>query len=1032
MKSDTTRKYWRSFDERNQTDAYKAEVSREFQDELDVSTPEPEGTSRRGFLGWVGASLAASGLAGCDAIRRPAEKILPYSVAPEEILPGIPQYYASVTHVGGEVVGVLVESHEGRPTKVEGNPLHRGSLGALSALHQSQVLDLYDPQRLRATAANGRALSTAEARALLAEKGAAWAGKRVAFLAEGVPSPQLARLRAAALARFAGAQWFTYESVSDDHQRAATQAVFGEALRPVYGFAGAKTILSLDADFLGGEGPAVAAARQWADTRRVGANKDASALSRLYAVEASFSLTGSNADHRVRASHAQVEAFAIAVAGQLGVSAPAASVALEDRQVKAAAAVAADLRASGAGALVLAGRKQPPVVHALAAAMNAALGASVRYYPDARRAPDALGDMAAAKALVAALSAGEVDALVILGGNPAYAFPADAKLADAVKKAGEVVYLADMANETTAALDAAKAVVVPRAHYLEAWGDLAHVDGQVALQQPLIQPLHAALSELELLAALLGDKDAKGYDLVRGAWKDATGAVGFHKRWRRWLHEGVVDDAHAAFAASPKAPSGLGGLTATAAAAPAADKLDVLFVPSHNLFDGRFANNSWQQEVPDPLTKITWDNAALLSPATAKALGVVERPVDSDFAVDMVEVTLNGATLKTAAWVMPGLADNTVVLTLGYGREFKNYLPYQEGSYNDSTVYGFDVGPLRASAAPFAASGAKVTKVEGSYFIAAVQRYDNSRQHSIEGFENMERPKIVRETTVAGYAENPTFAKPGIIQHGAPMPDKTKFAVLHPEAKSIYGDFDYSQGHQWGMVIDLSTCTGCNACMVACVAENNIPMVGKDQVRRGREMHWIRMDRYFTGDDANPEVVHQPIACQQCETAPCENVCPVAATVHSPEGLNDMVYNRCIGTRYCANNCPLKVRRFNFYNYSKGQDELIHMQRNPNVTVRFRGVMEKCTYCVQRINKGKRNAALNPEVKQQIIDRITPACAQGCPTKAITFGDINNPKSEVAQLKAAALDYVLLSELNLQSRTSFLAKVRNPNPSFPG
>ena len=1024
MKSDTTRKYWRSFDERNQTAAYQAEVSREFQDELDVSTPEPEGTSRRGFLGWVGASLAASGLAGCDAIRRPVEKILPYSVAPEEILPGLPQYYATATHIGGEVVGVLVESHEGRPTKVEGNPLHRGSLGALSAQHQAQVLDLYDPQRLRATAANGKTLSAAEAKALLAEKGSSWAGKRVAFLAEATPSVQLSRLRAAALAKFAGAKWFTYEAVSDDNQRAAMMAVFGEALRPVYGFSSAKAILSLDADFLAGEGPAVAAARQWAETRRVGANKSAAHISRLYAVEANFSLTGSNADHRVRASHAQVESFAFAVASHLGVAAPAASVALDERQVKAAKAVADDLKASGAGALVLAGRNQPAVVHAVAAAVNAALGASVKYYPDARRAADAQGDMASAKALAAALNAGEVDALVIIGGNPAYSFPADVKFGEAVKKAGEVVYLADMANETTAALDAAKSVVAPRAHYLESWGDLVHIDGQVALQQPLIQPLHAALSDLELLAALLGDKDAKGYDIVRGAWKDATGAVGFHKRWRRWLHEGVVDDAHAAFSSSSKSASGLGGLAATAATAPASDKLDALFVPSHNLFDGRFANNSWQQEVPDPLTKITWDNAALLSPATAEKLGVTDE--------DMVTVTLNGSSVKMAAWRLPGLADNTVVLTLGYGREFKNYLPYHEGSYNTSTVAGFDVTPLRASGAAFAASGATVAKTGDTYVIAAVQRHDNSRQHSIEGFENMERPKIVREATVAAYAENPTFAKPGIIKHGEPMPDKTKFAVLHPEAKSIFGDFDYSTGLQWGMVIDLSTCTGCNACMVACVAENNIAMVGKDQVRRGREMHWIRMDRYFTGDEHNPEVVHQPLSCQQCETAPCENVCPVAATVHSPEGLNDMVYNRCIGTRYCANNCPLKVRRFNFYNYSKGQDELVHMQRNPNVTVRFRGVMEKCTYCVQRINKGKRNAALNPEASQQIIDRITPACAQGCPTKAITFGDINNPKSEVAQLKAAALDYVLLSELNLQSRTSFLAKVRNPNPSFPG
>jgi molybdopterin-containing oxidoreductase family iron-sulfur binding subunit len=636
--------------------------------------------------------------------------------------------------------------------------------------------------------------------------------------------------------------------------------------------------------------------------------------------------------------------------------------------------------------------------------------------------------MASIKALAAALNAGQVDALIMLGVNPVYTAPADVDFAAALKKAKKVVYLSDQANETTEALDAKTTITIPQSHSFEAWGDLVAIDGQVSIQQPLIAPLFESMSELEVLANLLGETETSGYKITRGAWKNAVGAVGFHKKWRRWLHAGVLTDDLAPIKSSTAASRGLAGLKSSGGSAPSADKLDVLFVAGHNSYDGRFANNAWLQELPDPMTKIAWDNAALLSPATAKAMGIEDE--------DMVKVSVNGKAIDSVAWVMPGQADHTVVLTLGYGRPFQNYLKYHKGAYHNSDITGFDVNPVRSSASAFFAAGGSVSKNGGTYDVAAVQRYANSRQEP--GFD-FEARALVREASVDEYKSNPTFSKPGIIIHGEEMPKKELFSVLHPPEVSIFGDHNYEKGHQWGMVIDLNTCTGCNACMVACVSENNISMVGKDQVRRGREMHWIRMDRYFVGDDAEPEIVHQPIACQQCETAPCENVCPVAATVHSPEGLNDMVYNRCIGTRYCANNCPFKVRRFNFYNYSKAPEDPIeakkfetyHMQRNPNVTVRFRGVMEKCTYCVQRINKGKRRAALNPEVKQQIIDRITPACAQGCPTKAITFGDLNNDKSEVARLKRTARDYRILTELNMQARTSFLAKIRNPNPNFP-
>ena len=1031
MKREEMRKYWRSREELHQTPSFVEAAEHEFADELDISSPEPEGTSRRGFLGWVGASLAASGLSGC--IRRPEEKILPYSVAAEEILPGIPQYYASTSHLGGDVVGVLVESHEGRPTKMEGNPLHRSNAGGLNNFHQSMVLDLYDPQRLRSSKIEGKEKSLDEAKAHIRTVGilAKTGNKKVAVLAEAIPSLQIDRLRSQLKRDFSNAQWYTYESVSDDNQRTAMQAVFGKAVRPRYSFktanAQANVVLSLDSDFLGMEGPSVSYAKEWAETRRLDQqDPKQSKLSRLYAVEARYSVTATNADHRIRVSHAEVEAFACAVAQGLGIPGPSSAVKLSATQSKAVQAIVADLKANQGASLVLAGRGQSPAVHALAALMNQKLGAAqnlVKYYPDYRRASDAQGDMDSIQALTTALNAGQVDALVILGVNPVYTAPSNVKFADALKKAGQVIYLADQNDETAraiGALDAKKGAIIPRAHFLEAWGDLVAIDGQVALQQPLIQPIHGALSEIEVLSMFVGEAEAKGYKVVRNAWKSKTGASGFHKRWRRWLHEGVLEDQHAPFSAISAQAASLGGLQVSGAKAPSAGSMDVLFFAGHNSFDGRFANNSWLQELPDPLTKITWDNAALLSPATAKALGVEDE--------DMVKVSVGGASIESVAWIMPGQADNTVALTLGYGRKFENYLPYQQGSYNSSDAPGFDVNALRSTQNPYAVSGAQVAKMGETYDVAAVQRYANSRQEP--GFDFERRP-LVREASLDDYKKTPGFASPGIIKHGEEMPDSSKHALLHPPAKSIFGDFDYSKGLQWGMVIDLNTCTGCNACMVACVAENNISMVGKDQVRRGREMHWIRMDRYFVGTDENPEIVHQPIACQQCETAPCENVCPVAATVHSPEGLNDMVYNRCIGTRYCANNCPLKVRRFNFYNYAKGQDELFHMQRNPNVTVRFRGVMEKCTYCVQRINKGKRRAALNPEVAQQIIDNINPACAQGCPTQAITFGDINNPKSAVARLKKTARDYILLSELNLQSRTSFLAKIRNPNPQFP-
>jgi molybdopterin-containing oxidoreductase family iron-sulfur binding subunit len=752
MKSDTTRNYWRSRAELQHTPAYQAEVANEFQEELDISAPEPDGTSRRGFLGWVGASLAASGLTGCDIIRRPVERILPYSRAPEEFLPGIPQYYATAAQVAGEVVGMLVENHEGRPTKVEGNPVHRGNYGGLSNLQQSIIFDLYDPQRLRAPSAGGHRQTLSDAKIHVKVRAAALKSenKRVAVLAESSTSVQRARLRDQLLSEFKGSEWFTYESVSDDNQRAGMKMVFNEPLRPRYSFAEkgegdkftpkAKVIVSLDNDFLGTEALSVAYSREWVETRRVdGVDVKDASMSRLYAVEARYSLTGSNADHRVRLQHAQVESFAISIAKQLGISVGDAGAAqLNGEHAKIASCIVDDLQKYQGAGLVLAGRNQPPVVHALAALINEKLGAHgnlVKYYPDVRRRGDAAGDMESISTLAKRLDAGQVDALIILGGNPAYSAPADLEFAQKLAKAGEVIYLADQSNETTESLSAsskASLSVIPRSHALEAWGDVVGLDGQVSIQQPMVQPLHESISEIELLSAFLG-QEAKGYQIVRKAWREKVGSVGFHKLWRRWLHAGVLEDGQVAFPASSKKPSNSGGLKPSGAVASKDDQMDVLFYAGYNSYDGRYANNPWLQELPDPMTKITWDNAAILGPKTARKLGVQDE--------DMVEVKVNGQSIKSVAWIMPGQADNTVVLHLGYGRAFKNHIPYHIGKYNDSEITGFNVNPLRASASAFALSGGVVTKTGDTYVVAAVQRHDNSRQYS--EFDVGKRPKLV-------------------------------------------------------------------------------------------------------------------------------------------------------------------------------------------------------------------------------------------------------------------------------------------------
>lgn len=1046
-------KYWRSLDELQQSASWEQAVADEFTGDLEVE--EMDGTTRRHFLGIMGASMAMSGLAGC--VRRPVDHILPYAEMPENVLPGVPTWYATAYNVGGDVAGLLVESNEGRPTKVEGNPAHPVNMGRTNSLDQGSVLDLYDPARLK-TPRKGMAPATWDAAADFVKDHfdglAKNSGRGLAVISQVNPSPSYYDLRRRFLSRFPQAKWYTYESVSYDNERAGLQAAFGRPLRPLYRLNRAWVVVSLDADLLCTERNGVSNANLWSTLRTVDKKDDE--LSRLYTVEGTYSVTGSNADHRLRLRPSQIEAFTFALAGELlalgGVFMPAdirsaipeRSKGLDEKAMAFAKAVAADLkdnrtiRGGVRTGVVVPGRRQSAMVHACAAAINAAIGAigaTVDYYVDyTRNDPkldttpmpgdkSGLGDMAGIKALTASLNAGEVETLLVLGGNPVYDAPGDLAFGEAFGKAKTSIHLADQPNETAKKASWA----LPRAHYLEAWGDLVALDGTVSIQQPLIEPLYGAWSEIELLARALGDQIIDGHGLVRGYWKKAVGkqqggsARGFFKRWRKWLHDGMHHDVQLVGTLRPteRTPRGMAGLTAAPAAPEAGPRsLELAFVEDTHLYDGRYANNAWLQEAPDPMTKLVWDNVVCLSPATAAALSVSNQ--------DRVSIEVGGKSVDGVAWVQPGLADHMATVTLGYGRRFDNYLPY-----HDEGTVGFDVNPLRSADSPNVLYGAVVAKRTGSYPLATVQPYDR-----LEPGFGYERRPFVRETTVAAYRKDPQFAKPGIIEHGKPFPQGK--LVAHPPTRALHDDpISYETGRQWGMVIDLNTCTGCNTCIVACVSENNIMAVGKDQIRRGRDMHWIRMDRYFTTnekDPDNPHVVHQPMVCQQCEMAPCENVCPVAATVHSPEGLNDMVYNRCIGTRYCANNCPFKVRKFNFYNYAKGQPETYHMVRNPDVTVRFRGVMEKCTYCTQRITRGKRraNEAPTPESKRKEIAAITPACAQACPSGSIVFGDINDKESRVAKLKAHDRDYGLLTELNIRPRTSYLAKVRNPNPKLVG
>ena len=1021
LQSKTGRQYWRTLEELAEDPNFEELLHREFPRQ--APSEWDEGVDRRDFLKLMAASLAFAGLSGCG--RAPEQHIVPYVKQPDGLILGKAQFYATAMPLGADAIGLLVESHEGRPTKIEGNPDHPSSLGATNAFAQASVLNLYDPDRAQTVTNLGEIKTWSQfldaAQALAAEfRGTQGEGLRI--LTGLVTSPMLAAQIQSLLSAFPLAKWHQWEPALGDGAREGAKLAFGGYVNTVYRVEKADVILSLDSDFLGSGPGHIRYAREFSRRRKLDqfaeADRKNTEMNRLYVVEPTPSVTGATADHHLPLRASEVELFARALAAKLGLG---GSAQLPPPAEKWLEAIAKDLQLHKGASLVVAGEHQPEEVHALTHAINAALGnvGQTLYYTEPVEAhpvnhPDSLRE------LCADIDANRVETLLILGVNPVYTAPHDVDFVSKLKfdqkqqrkKIQTVIHVSSHFDETSEYCD----WHVAESHYLETWGDVRAFDGTVSVVQPLIGPLYRTHSAREVLAAFSDKPGVTDYDSVRDRLKAANPSVDFEKFWRKTLNDGVV--AGSAFApinvslkfnpASLPAPKAASG-----------GELEFIFRPDPCVYDGRFANNGWLQELPKPVTKLTWDNAALVSPKTAETLGLTHSIASrggehGKIYSNIIDIDLSNSKVTAAAWILPGQADGVVVLPLGYGRKRAGYT---------GTNKGFNAYAVRASSALWivTAPSSVIKKTGEDYPLACTQYHFN-----------MEGRQILETGTLEEYRKNPSFAHDDEEYKGK----KSGELTLYKEEENPYDKVQY----RWAMAIDLNSCNGCNACVVACQSENNIAVVGKEQVMRGREMHWIRIDRYYKAKSAtndpstysesleNPETFFQPVPCQQCENAPCEQVCPVGATVHSAEGLNDMTYNRCIGTRYCSNNCPYKVRRFNFLRFQDWETPQFKLLRNPEVTVRSRGVMEKCTYCVQRIT----NARIEAEKKNQPIrdGAIVTACEQACPTQAIVFGNANDPNSRVSKLRAQQRNYTILGELNARPRTTYLAAVRNPNPEL--
>ncbi len=1075
------RTYWRSLEELAGDDEFNGFLEREFprQAPRDMAP-----LARRDFLKLMGASLALAGVSGCAF--QPAEQIVGYVKAPEDMIPGVPQFYATAMTMGGYAIGLLAESNMGRPTKIEGNPSHPSSLGATDIFAQASILGLYDPGRskaLRKLRDNATWEDFTGAVQELATQLQGTGGAGFHLLTETITSPTLGNQIAQLKAAFPQMQWHQYEPNTRDGARAGTQQAFGVPTHLVYHFDRADRVLSLDSNFLGDEPGSVRYARDFTDRRR--ARQGTKNINRMYMVESTPTITGAMADHRLAVSGSAVQTIAQALAAKIGAPGVNAPEGLNQTQQKWVDACAADLKTAQGRAVVIAGGHQSAEVHVLAHAINSALGAlntTVTGHEPVEIAPVEAAPFQQAQSLQSlarAIQSGRAKVLLMLGGNPAFSAPADLKFGDVLEKAVlrkanplVAIHLSTDDNETSVR----STWHIPETHYLESWGDARGHDGTVSIVQPLIQPLYPqARNAYEVLGAFQVptaqgivaqpnalqpqyNPDRSALEIVQGYWQNARGSgagntannaatmgldvtagdsasaiTAFQKQWQTWLHDGVVPNS-----ASPQRTLTFTGNVA-GLAAPKTGGMEVMFRPDPTIWDGRFLNNAWLQELPKPLIKTTWDNTVLLPFSMAEKLGVTDD--------DLVNVKVGDTFVQLPVTIAPGHPENSVTVHYGYGRT-------RAGVVGNGT--GHDVMSLR-SGQNMNWAPVEVTKAGGRFRVARTAHHNiiDNRTNKIDGLHDRE---LIQSATIEQFAADPksvvgeevTTALPvvGLIQQGKintgleheaggdggvdageheGAEKAPGFPSLYPQGRdSVLNDENIP--YAWGMSIDTSTCVGCNACVIACQSENNSAVTGKSQVMMGREMHWLRIDTYYHGDVSNPDVYFQPVMCMHCEKAPCEPVCPVVATQHSPEGINEMVYNRCIGTRYCSNNCPYKVRRFNYLQYSEQNTPQIELMANPDVTVRARGVMEKCTYCIQRVQEAKIQAEKEDRTVRD--GEIVTACQQSCPTNAIIFGDIRNEKSQVAQLKKQPHSYGMLTELNTYPRTTYLAKIHNPNPAL--
>ncbi|HEX5966265.1 MAG TPA: TAT-variant-translocated molybdopterin oxidoreductase [Pyrinomonadaceae bacterium] len=1010
QKPRTGKKYWRSLEELADTPQFREFVAREFPQQAEGWNDPLE---RRTFIKLMGASLALAGMSGC--VFQPPEKIVPYVNQPEGYVPGKPLFFATAAPLFGVATPILVRSNEGRPTKIEGNPDHpnnkpldfpandpyrdpRGS-SATDIFSQASILDLYDPDRSQTITYREDIRTWTQfvgaMRSALDEQRPKQ-GQGLRFLTETIISPSLGAQMNELLRAFPQAKWHQYEPANRDNTRAGAVMAFGQPVNTTYRFDLAQRVLSLDSDFLSAMPGTLRYAREFFARRRVSeANRE---MNRLYVIESTPSNTGAVADHAWTVMPSQVEDIARELSSfrqhGMGYSLPWMEPLLKD------------LNQHQGASIVIAGESQPPVVHAIAHQMNQSLGnvGKTVFYTDPLEV-NSVDQRQSLEALVNDLDGRQVELLVIIGGNPVHNTPWDKKLdLDRLEKAKLRVHLSEYKDETSEACH----WHVPAAHFLETWGDTRSYDGTITIMQPLIEPLHEGKSAYELLAVFSESYDRKPYDIVKAYWQSQqTGNADFEKWWRQSIHDGYV--ANSAFPAKTVSPQS----TSAVRNQSQPGGFELVYRTDPSIYDGRYANNGWLQELPKPLTKITWDNVAIVSPNAAQQIAGISANRGSvkgrEHYAPVIEITTpQGAKVTAPMWIMPGQHDNVITIHLGYGRR----LAGRVGGTPDDPPVGFDAYKIRTAFDPWFVKGVQVRNTGLEYPLATTQLHFN-----LEDPKFSDQPRdIIRSQTLVDF-----------LHEGAHEKHE------HP---SIYPQYDYKNqaenapNYAWGMAIDLNNCIGCNACTIACQSENNIPIVGKTEVIRSREMHWIRLDTYYQGDSPNmPEgTSFMPVPCMHCENAPCEPVCPVHATVHSAEGLNDMVYNRCVGTKYCSNNCPYKVRRFNFFLYQDWDEPLHQLRRNPEVTVRSRGVMEKCTYCVQRIQNAKIQSEL--EGRKVVDGEIVTACQAVCPTEVIVFGDINDPKSRVSRLKADQRNYGLLEELNTKPRTTYLSHLKNPNPEI--